>query len=135
MFRKTLALVLVVALTGTGCASASTRGPMSTPVVVQSTAMADYIQRIPVGSRVRLERTDGQVLHGTLMQASAAGVTIQKNTRIPEPPIEIPVASIARMTLDQRGGTSPAKAIAIGVASGVGAFLVILGIIAATFDD
>ena len=97
--------------------------------------MAEYAQRIPAGSRVRVERTTGEMIRGTLMKATAETVTIQKNTRIPEAPVEIPLASIARLTLDQGGGSSTAKAIGIGIASGVGAFFAIIAVIAAAWND
>jgi hypothetical protein len=137
VLKRLLALVLCAAMASTGCASASMgRSAMQTPSVVNPAMMADYAQRIPAGSRVRLERSGGEVIRGTLMTASAQSVVIQRDTRIPEAPIEIPLDGIARLTLDNvRSGTSTAKAIGIGVASGVGAFFVILGILAATWDD
>ena len=137
MLKQLLALVLCAVVATTGCASASMgRGAMQTPSVVNPSMMADYVQRIPAGSRVRLERSGGEVIHGTLMTASAQSVVIQRDTRIPEAPMEIPVGAIARLTLDNvRTGTSTAKAIGIGVASGVGAFFAILGILAASWDD
>ncbi len=135
MSRKILTLLLVAALLTTGCASASggRSGAQIAPAIDQST-LADYAQRIPAGSRVRLERTSGEMMRGTLMKATAQAVTIQKNTRIPEAPVEVPLTSIARLTLDQGGGSSTAKAIGIGVATGVGAFFAILAIIAASWD-
>jgi hypothetical protein len=134
--KKILALLLCGAIVTSGCASAS--GPRVAtapqPSVVDRTAMADYVQRLPAGSKVRVERTDGTSLRGTLMKASADAVVLQKNTRIPEPPVEVPLAEIARVTTNS-GGMSAGKAIGIGVASGVGVFFAILAIFAATFND
>ena len=48
---------------------------------------------------------------------------------------EVPLENVARLALDAGGGTSTPKAIAIGVAAGAGAFLAILAILAATFND
>jgi hypothetical protein len=136
MVKKLLALTLSAAIVSTGCASATGgHAAMQTPTVVNPALLADYAARIPAGSAVRIDRVDGQVLHGTLMKATADAVTVQRNARIPEAPIEVPLSTIARLSLEVRGGTSTAKAIGIGVASGVGAFLIILGILAATFDD
>ena len=137
MLRKALALLLVTALLTSGCASASAArsGAQIAPAIDQTT-LTEYAQRIPAGSRVRLERTTGETIRGTLMKATAQAVTIQKHTRIPEAPIEVPLTSIARLTLDQGGsGSSTAKAIGIGIASGVGAFFAIVAIAFAAWDD
>jgi hypothetical protein len=103
--------------------------------VVEKAAMADYVQRLPAGSKVRVERTDGLTLRGTLMKATPDAIVVQTNTRVPEPPVELPLTSLARVTVETGGGTSTAKAIGIGIASGVGAFFGILAILAATFSD
>jgi len=136
--RQLLAILTSITLItpSAGCASAgATRTSMQPqPNVVDATAMADYVQRLPAGSTVRVERTDGTSVRGTLMRATGAVVVVQKNTRIPEPPVEVPMAQVARVTLNGNGmGTG--KAIGIGIASGAGAFLAILGIFALTFSD
>lgn len=135
--RRTLAIVLCAALVTSGCASAgNTRvatGPQ--PGAVDTAAMADYVQRLTTGSKVKVERTDGTSLRGTLMKATPAAIVVQKNTRVPEAPVEVPIAQIARVSVDGGGGMSTGKAIGIGIASGVGAFFVILAIFAATFSD
>jgi hypothetical protein len=133
--KKITALLLVCALFTGGCASASGgRAAMPTPSVVNTATMSEYVQRIPAGSRVRVERTNGQSMRATLMKATAQSIVVQRNTRVAEPPIEIPVAELARVTLDQ-GGASVGKAVAIGLASGVGAFFAIVAIaFAASYD-
>jgi len=135
--RKLLAILICLSLTipAAGCASAG-----QTPVTVapqpsvDAGAMAGYVQRLPAGSRVRIERADGSVMHGTLMSATEDRIVVQKNTRLPEPPIEVPVAQLARVTTEN-SGTSTAKAVAIGIASGVGAFFAILAIAFAANGD
>lgn len=136
--RRVLAVTLMVAMATSGCASAA--GPrmattMTQPGVVSTAAMADYVVRLPAGSKVRVERTDGGVLRGTLMKATADSIVVQKNTRMPETPVEVPMGQIARVTVDSGGGASTGKAIAIGIASGVGAFFAILGIAFAAVGD
>jgi hypothetical protein len=135
--RKLTAILLTAALIATGCASSSrprvATGPQ--PGVVDRTAMADYVQRLPAGSKVRVERTDGTSMRGTLMKATADAIVVQKNTRVPEPPVEVKIGELARVSVESGGGMSTGKAIGIGIASGVGAFFVILAIIAASFND
>ena len=135
--RKLIATLMTAAMVTTGCASAGgprvATGPQ--PGVVDRSAMADYVQRLPAGSKVRVERTDGQTIRGTLMKATPDAIVVQKSTRVPEPPIELPIGSLTRVTLETGGHASTARSIGIGIASGVGAFFAILGIIAATWSD
>jgi hypothetical protein len=137
--RQLLSILMSISLvmSTTSCASAGrTRvatGPR--PGIVDTAAMADYVQRLPPGSRVRVERTDGQVLRGTLMKATPEAILIQTNTRVAEPPVDIPLPQVARVTVEGGSGMSAGKAIGIGVASGVGAFFAIVAIFAATFSD
>ena len=134
--RPLIAIILSISLiTGTtGCASASgTRIAAGIQPGADTATMADYVQRLPAGSKVKVERTDGTSLHGTLMKATGEGIVVQKSTRLPEPPIDVPIAQIARVTTDT-GGMGSGKAIGIGIASGVGVFFAILGILAASWD-
>src|SRR6185369_2454475 len=105
--RKVLAVMLCVAMATTGCASAggARMAAAPQPGVVDTKAMADYVGKLPAGSKVRVERTDGSSFRGTLMKTSSDSIVVQKNTRVPEPPIEVPVAQIARVTVDNGGGT------------------------------
>jgi hypothetical protein len=135
MWKRTLALALCLAQLASGCAAAAGPRRARVPAPAQDTAMlADYVQRLAAGSLVRVERADGGSMRGILIKATPQAIVIQRNSRVPEPPVEIAVADLARVTLDM-GGMSTAKAIGIGVASGLGAFLAIVGIIAATLND
>jgi hypothetical protein len=135
MFRQSLAVVLCCALVGSGCASASgARVAQATqPSVQANTLLADYVQRIPLGSKVRVERTNGGTLRGTLMKSSPDVVIVQKNTRVPEPPIEVPLSQVTRVTLDT-GGSSVGKTVAISIGAGVGATLGVLMLLAAIYS-
>jgi hypothetical protein len=133
MLRKLVAVVLCAALAGTGCASASgTRiaQPPATPI--QDIAMlADYVQRLPAGSKVRVERTNGTSLRGTLMKATPHSIVVQMNTRVPEAPLELPLDQLTRVTLDS--GSSTGKSIGIGVAVGVAVTFGFFAILALAF--
>jgi hypothetical protein len=136
MLRQTLAVVLCCALITTGCASAA--GPRIAPApaapVQDNATLADYVQRLAAGSKVRVEQTNGSSFRGTLMKATPQSIVVQKNTRVPERPVEIPLDRLARVTLDN-GHSSVGKTVAIGVASGVGATLGFLLILAALIGD
>jgi hypothetical protein len=135
--RRLMAAMMSAVMLTTGCASAGRTAVAATPQapVVDSSTMADYVQRLPPGSKVHVERRDGSSTHGTLMKASAASIVVQKNTRIPETPVEVPLGEVSRVTLENGGGTSAGKAAAIGIASGVGTFFAILALAFAASGD
>lgn len=135
MLRQILALALCGALAGTGCASASGSRIAQAPQAPQAdnSALADYVQRLAAGSKVRVERTDGTSLRGTLMKATPQAILVQKNTRVPETPVEVPLSQVSRVTINS--GSSVGKTIAIGVGTGVASFFGILAILAAVWSD
>jgi hypothetical protein len=136
MLNKLVAVVLCAALAGTGCASASgTRIAQPPQASVQDKAvLGDYVQRLAAGSKVRVERTDGSSLRGTLMKATPQSIVVQKNTRVPEAPLEIPLDQLARVTLDS-GSSSVGKTVGISVGVGVGATFGVLLLLAALLGD
>ena len=135
MTRQFMAVVLSAALATGGCASASgPRVAQDAASPLDRTLLADFAQKIPTGSRVRVERTTGGTLRGTLLKAGADQVTVQRNTRVPEPPVDIPFSTITRLTLDS-GGSSTGKTVAIAIGTGVGATFGVLLLLAAIFSD
>ena len=135
MLRQSLAIVLCCALVTTGCASAA--GPrvahVPQPSVQDKSILADYVQRLAAGSKVRVERTNGSPVRGTLMKATPDFIVVQKNTRIPEPPIELPLAELSRVTLETGGSTG--KTVAIGVGAAIAGTLGVLALLAALLGD
>lgn len=130
-----LVLLLSMSIVSAGCASTSSgRVPVQMPTVSDTTTMADFVQKLPAGSRVKVDRTDGHSMKGTLMRATAQAITVQANTRVPEPPLEIPLNTITRVALEGGSGGSTARAVGIGIAAGLGVFFGILAIIAASVD-
>ena len=134
MRRQITAALLCVALAASGCASASgPRVAQDSAAPLDRTLLAEYAQRIPTGSKIRVERTTGGTLRGTLLKTGADQVTLQRNTRIPEPPVEIPFGTITRITLES--GSSTGKTVAIAVGTGVGATFGVLLLLAAIWGD
>lgn len=138
MFRQTTAMVVCAALMGTGCASSGARFATASPSrqtpVTDTRVMAEYVQQLPAGSKVRVERVNGGTIRGTLMKATAESIVVQKNTRVPEPPVEIALSNVTRVTVDGPG-SSTAKAVGIGIAAGIGGVLAFFAILAATLSD
>ena len=111
---------------------------IATPALAQTQAQGDmwraFAQKIDVGTRVRLRLDDGQRLAATLIEAQPDGVLVQPRTRVPVPVQRIAYERIVSLQRDDGGGIGAGKAVAIGVASGVGAFLGTLLILIATID-
>lgn len=133
--KKTVAVMLCAALSAQ-CAGvrAMQGGPRVQevtrvdPALVRSTA-----ERIPAGARVRVTLTDGRQMKAVIVGVDAQDVVVQERTRIPEPPVRIPAERITSIELDQ--GMGFGKALAIGVAIGVGLTFSVLAILFATLDD
>ena len=138
MLKQALAVVLIAALATSGCASGGGPRIVNEPSPVfgpgDRALLADYVQKLPAGSKVVVERTSGGTLKGILMKASDSSVVVQRNTRVPETPMEIPLEQVTRISIDN-GGSNPGKAIGIGVAVGVGAFFGVALILAALLGD
>lgn len=128
--RNVGGLILCAAIAAGGCASASGGVPHTIAQPLETHLVEDYVQRLPAGARIKVEQTDGNTLHGTLLKAAPDSIIVQANTRVPEPPIEIRFGEIARLTLEPAGGNT-GRSVAIGVATGVGSFFGMLMLIAA----
>jgi hypothetical protein len=136
MLRRIVAVLICATLATTGCASAGgQRIPQAAPgaPVQDKAVLADYVQRLSAGSKVRVEQTDGTSFRGTLMRATAQSVLVQKNTRVPEAPIEIPLERLTRLTLDN--GSTMGRSVAVGVGAGVAATFGVLLLLAALLGD
>jgi hypothetical protein len=126
--QRTLAMMLTVVLTVPGCAAA--RATTSSQPVVSAASepvIGDFVRSLPAGSRVRVEVTGGRTLRGTLLQATDTTVTVQRHTRIPEPPVAVPIRDLQRVTIDTP--SSGSRGVALGAAIGAGVALGVLWLI------
>lgn len=137
--KRPLAFLLCVLMAAPGCATtgAPRVAPASAPAQRQAdrAVLAEYVQSLPPGSAVRIDLANGRVFRGTLMKATSDMVVVQPRTRIPEPPLEIDIDEVLRLTPDTPGGSSIGKAIGIGLAAGGAAALAVFAIIIALLDD
>ena len=81
-------------------------------------------ETVPLGSKVKVQTFEGKRVKGTLMHVDASGVTIKRNTRLPEAGVLVTYDAIANIERDH-GGMNWAKALGIGAAAGAGAILTI----------
>ena len=141
MTRQAIALIVCGALTS-GCATAGgprvamAQSPQSAAprAAGDQAVLAEYVQRLPAGTKVRVDRADGKVVKGTLMKASDVAIVVQTRTRVPEPPVEIPLSEVLAVT-PESSGNGIAKAIGIGAAAGAAAALGTILILIAAFSD
>ena len=109
---------------------------MATPSFAQGQGdvWRGFAQKVDVGTRVKLRLDDGQRVVATLIAANADVLLVQPRTRVPVPVQRIGYERIVSLERDDGRGIGAGKAVAIGVASGVGAFLGTLLILIATID-
>lgn len=118
---------------------ASTQSPTPLPPASLSTGSAEtwrtFAGRLAVGTRL-VVRVEGQRrFEATLVDARPDVLVLQPRTRVPVAVQEVPYSSVVSLELQHRSnGMHPARAAAIGAATGAGVFFVILGVLLANVD-
>ena len=123
---KTFLIFVAVAMLGTHVAAVQESG--------QGDIWRAFAQKVDVGTRLKVRLDDGQRVVAMLIDADADGILVQPRTRVPVPVQRIAYDRIASLERDDTRGIGAGKAVAVGVASGVGAFLGTLLILIATID-
>jgi hypothetical protein len=123
---KAIALVAMLATLASSSASAQ--------ATLEPDTWRVFAQQVDVGTRLEIRLDDGHRIVATLIQAGPDSLVVQPRTRVPVPLQRITYDRIASIERNPSGGVGAGKAIAIGVASGVGAFLGTLLILIASMD-
>ena len=92
-----------------------------------------YAEKLPIGATVRLRTIDGKRHTAVLSLVDRDGITVEMKTRVPEPARRFPYDQIQQLEL-KTNGSSMAKAAAVGSAIGAGTFMVLLAMLAASWD-
>ena len=124
--RTTCALLLVIAI---GALPAAAQTPP------QGDVWRTVAQNMEVGGRIAIALRSGQRLTATLLEAGPDGLLLQPRTRVPVPAQRVAYEEIVSLERDTPGGIGPGKAVALGIASGVGAFFGTLLIFIAAHAD
>ena len=105
-------------------------------VAAQTTAdvWKSFAERVDVGTELNVRLDDGRRMRATLVGVRADAVLLQPKTRIPVSIQAVPYDAIVRME-PGKASHSTGKAVAIGVATGVGAFFGIMLLIVAVVAD
>ena len=104
-------------------------------VAAQTTAdvWRSFAERVDVGTELNVRLNDGRHMRATLVGVRADAVLLQPKTRIPVSIQAVPYDTIVGM--ERKAGHSAGRAVAIGVATGVGAFFGIMLLIVAAVAD
>ena len=94
-----------------------------------------FVEKIDLGTTLKVRLKEGQRVKAMLMQVSPDFIVLKPKTRVPVAPQAVPWSAIESIEVDRPGGIGPGKAIAIGIASGVGAFFAMVFIAIATIQD
>ena len=94
-----------------------------------------YVTKLPVGSIVKVKLKEGKTVKGTLMVIEPDAVVVKPKTRIARPERRVPLTEIEFVELQERNGANIAKSVAIGVATGAGAFLGLMLVAFTVIDD
>jgi hypothetical protein len=93
-----------------------------------------FVERLDVGKELTVQLSDGRRINATLVGMRDDAVLLQPKTRIPVAIQAVPYDAIVRIE-PRKGGRSAAKAVVIGVATGVGVFFGIMALIVAAVGD
>jgi hypothetical protein len=136
-FKQTMCAIMCASLMASACATAGSGHSamyVGQPGNAGRSVLVDYMQRLPPGTLVRVNRAQGHSVRGTLMKATDQSVFVQPKTRLPEAIVEIPVNDIVTVT-PETSGSGVGRAIGIGVAAGAAATIGILLILIAVASD
>jgi hypothetical protein len=138
-FQHAIAMMVCTAMTTIGCATSGTTNLAATtandPGSATRNALAEYVQKLPAGTQVRVGRASGHSVRGTLIKGTDQSIFIQPKTRIAEPVVEIPMTDVLQVTPERHGGNSVGRAIGAGAAAGAAATLAIFLIMFAVYGD
>jgi hypothetical protein len=150
---RLIALALIITLTSTlttarlaaqdssgASATTMTRATtVSDAAIVNQNATTDllraYVGKLPVGSIVKVKLKQGKGVKGTLMVIEPDAIVVKPKTRIARPERRLPLTEIEFVELQERNGSNIAKSVAIGLATGAGAFLGLMLMAVAIIDD
>ena len=138
ILRPSVTVLLCAALTVSGCATTRAVQVSLAPSgdrPADRAVMAEYVQKLPTGATVKIERRHRPALRGALMKATDHAVFVQPRTRLPDPAIEIPLDDLLSVTLETSHGSSVGRAIAAGAAAGAGVVLAMVLISFALWSD
>lgn len=124
-----LTVALLTVLIAVQSTNAQTSSPTSTRDVWRN-----FARRVDLGTELTVQLSDGQRVRATLVGVEDDAVLLQPRTRIAVPVQAVRYDDIVRME-PRKNGHGTGKAVAIGVATGVGTFFGIMLLLFAAVGD
>ena len=93
-----------------------------------------FAEKVEVGTELTVRMNDGRRFRATFVGTQDTAMLVQPRTRIPVPIQAVPYDEVTRIERT-RPGVTAGKAVAIGVATGVGAFFGILALMLGVVSD
>jgi hypothetical protein len=131
MCRKLFAYLLTVVFV------AGTARPLlaqSVGVVNEAEVWRSFAGRLEAGTPIKLRLRDGRTVKATFIEARDETMIVQPKSRVAVPVQPLAYVAIVGVERDDKPSQNVAKAIGIGVASGVGTFFGMLLLAMATLD-
>jgi hypothetical protein len=93
-----------------------------------------FAERVEVGTELKVRLNDGRRFRATLVGTRDTAMLVQPKARIPVPIQAVPFEDVSQIERT-KPGIGAGKAVAIGVATGVGAFFGILALMLSVVSD
>ena len=93
-----------------------------------------FAEQVEVGTELNVRLNDGRQFKATLVGIRDNAMLMQPRTRIPVPIQTVPYEDVTRIERTKQG-IGAGKAVAIGVATGVGAFFGVLALLIGVTSD
>lgn len=139
---RSIATILIITLTSaltTARLAAQDSISDATAAAANQAATVDllraYVERLPIGSIVKVKLKQGKGVKGTLMVIEPDAIVVKPKTRIARPERRLPLTEIEFVELQERNGANIAKSVGLGLATGAGAFLGLMLLAVAILDD
>jgi hypothetical protein len=135
---RLIAAILIITLTSTLTGARLAAADDNAAIVNQAASvelLRAYVEKLPIGSIVKVKMKEGKDVKGTLMVIEPDAVVVKPKTRIARPERRLPYTEIEFVELQTRNGSNIAKSIAIGMATGAGAFVGLILMTVAILDD
>jgi len=97
--------------------------------------LRSYVEKLPIGSMVKVKMKEGKDVKGILMVIEPDAIVVKPKTRINRPERQLSYTDIEFVEPITRNNGNIAKSVAIGMATGAGAFLGLILLTVAIIDD
>jgi hypothetical protein len=120
--KRSCAIAVIAALM---CTASAAAGERATGRQDAGDLWRAFVQRLPIGSVVKIRTRDGEQLTAILFVVDETGMTVKPKTRYAEPARRIPFERLDNVEV-QRPGVNYGKAAAIGAGVGASVLLLVL---------